>query len=115
MIPFAFIELAEFTVAWRRLGLSDDDLSALQQQISADPEGAPVMGGTAGLRKVRFAPAGRGKRGAYRVCYFLFVRPGVVVLATAYGKNDKANLTLGDKARMRALAGELKKELDNGE
>ncbi len=54
-ISFTFIEAAEFAARWRGLGLTDDDLAALQQQIGRDPEAGPVMPGTGGLRKLRYA------------------------------------------------------------
>jgi len=66
-----FIQLAPFVVAWRRLGLTDEDLSALEQLIMHRPEAGAVMQGTGGVRKLRFAPPSwhMGKSGATRVCY----------------------------------------------
>ncbi|MBL9123799.1 MAG: hypothetical protein JNG90_09215 [Planctomycetaceae bacterium] len=65
-----FVELDEFGDDWQELGLDlEHDLWDLQSQIMKSPV-APVMRGTGGLRKLRFAPAGEsiGKRGAIRVC-----------------------------------------------
>ena len=90
-----FIELPGFTRAWANLRLGDDDLRALQGFILDGPERHPVISGTGGLRKIRFAPsgAGRGKSGAYRVCYACFLDDGVIVLAMVYGKQEQADLT----------------------
>ena len=65
-----FIELPGFSRAWAALDLGDRDLWALQASILEGPERYPVISGTGGLRKVRFARpgGGRGKRGSYRVC-----------------------------------------------
>ncbi len=49
-----FIEVPLFTRRWKEIGL-DDDLLALQIMLLKDPESGPVMEGTGGIRKVRFA------------------------------------------------------------
>jgi hypothetical protein len=70
-----FIETTEFTKSWEKLGLDDeDDLLALQLSIMAAPRRSPIIKGTGGLRKLRFAPAAWkvGARGAVRVCYVYF-------------------------------------------
>lgn len=56
-----FIELRAFTEAWdHHLGLGDDELTALQILIMMQPKGAPVVAGTGGLRKLRFAAESQG-------------------------------------------------------
>ena len=56
-----FIEVPLFTKRWKEIGLSDDELLALQIMLLKDPESGPVMEGTGGFRKVRFPIANRGK------------------------------------------------------
>ena len=65
----SFIHIAAFTKRWRQLGLTDEDLQMLEQQLIEQPEAGDVMQGAGGLRKVRFAPPSlhRGKSGALRV------------------------------------------------
>jgi hypothetical protein len=87
-----FVELRAFTEAWDAvLGLNDDDLTALQVLIMFGPKDAPVVAGTGGLRKLRYAPSGwsHGKRGGVRVCYVHYEALGVVLLVTAYAKGRK--------------------------
>jgi hypothetical protein len=60
---------APFEAEWVELGLGDEDLARLQAGLVADPAAGDVVPGTGGVRKVRFAPAGRGKSGGVRVCY----------------------------------------------
>jgi hypothetical protein len=43
--------------------LSDEDYSALQQALMLDPDAGPVIPGSGGVRKLRWAAPGRGKRG----------------------------------------------------
>ena len=50
------------------------------------------MPGSGGLRKIRWAGSGRGKRGGIRVIYYL-VRDDRVYLLFAYPKNKQENLT----------------------
>jgi hypothetical protein len=112
-----FVELPGFTRAWAALGLNDGDLSALQVAILEGPERHPVVTGTGGLRKIRFARprGGRGKSGAYRVSYACFLEEGVVVLAMVYAKNEQAELTAAQRrdiaAALRAIAAQLKREV----
>jgi mRNA-degrading endonuclease RelE of RelBE toxin-antitoxin system len=112
-----FIELPGFSRAWSALGLDDGDLTALQTAILNGPERHPVVSGTGGLRKIRFARpgGGRGKSGGYRVCYACFLVDGVVILAMVYGKNEQADLTAAQRkdiaAALRAIGGQLKGEV----
>ena len=69
-----FIQTPMFIEKAKRLGLSDDDLQALEQLVLEHPDRGDVMRGTGGVRKIRFAPPSwhTGKSGATRVCYILF-------------------------------------------
>src|SRR5438045_3077195 len=82
-----FIELKPFEAGWKRLGLGDDDLFALQLGIMLNPTGWPVVAGTGGLRKMRFTSVRwkTGKRGAARIGYVYLERFRVVLLVIAYG------------------------------
>jgi len=105
-----FVELRAFTEAWdRALGLGDDDLTALQVLVMLRPKDAPVIAGTGGLRKLRFAPSDwpQGKRGAVRVCYVHYEALGVVVLVTAYAKGRKEDLTAEEKKAIARLIREV--------
>jgi hypothetical protein len=95
-----FIELDEFQQDWKELGLDvESDLWELQNEVMRDPQAAPVVPGTGGLRKMRFSPSRWkvGKSGAIRVCYVYFKPHRTVLLIMAYGKNRKDNLTAVEK------------------
>ena len=67
---FSFIETRLFT----KLVLDymmDDEYSALQIALMTDPEAGPVIPGSGGVRRLRWAAPGRGKRGGYRVIYYV--------------------------------------------
>lgn len=110
-----FIELKWFTKDWDDLGLreSDDELSALQIMIMSDPASYPLISGTAGLRKLRFAPAAWkvGKRGALRVAFVYFERFAVVLLVTVFQKNEKGDLSKDDVKEINKLIARIKTEL----
>jgi hypothetical protein len=116
-----FVRFPAFTRDWERFGLTDSALRALEVEILKDPTRAPVVRGTGGLRKLRFVEpgAGRGKSGAFRVCYAVFPEFGTVALAVVFGKNEKDNLTTADRnavaAILRAYRVELEREFRRGQ
>jgi len=110
-----FIETTVFTKAWDDLGLDDEeDLMALQLAIMSQPETAPIMPGTGGLRKLRFAPArwNTGVSGAARVCYVYFEDYGIVLLVYVYDKHQKDDLSDAEKRAIRDYIRRAKRELD---
>ncbi|MEL6300004.1 MAG: transcriptional regulator [Pseudomonadota bacterium] len=84
---FSFVETPLFTKLVREY-LSDDEYQRLQQHALIEaPEAGAVIKGSGGIRKLRWAAPGRGKRGGYRVIYFLRKPKGVVWMLTMYPKN----------------------------
>lgn len=112
-IARTFIQTTEFTKQWKNLGFDDEDLRQLELLILQRPDIGPVMEGTGGLRKMRFAYEGRGKSGSARVCYVDFIYLETVYLITAFPKNEKENLSKAErneiKKRLSILLEELKK------
>ena len=106
-----FIYLAPFEARRKKLGLTDEDLEALEKEILANPQAGKVMSGTGGVRKIRFAPPSwhTGKSGAARVVYFLYSAGDAVYVITVFAKNEKDNLSDADKAICRSIAERLKK------
>jgi hypothetical protein len=82
----SFVETKLFTRLVQEY-LSDDEYSALQQALLSDPEAGAIIPGSGGVRKLRWAVAGRGKRGGIRVIYFLRTRHGQIWMLTLYAKN----------------------------
>jgi hypothetical protein len=111
------IQTGPFLRKWVSLGLDESDLLMLELEILKGPESYPIVKGTGGLRKVRFARsgAGRGKSGGHRVCFAYFTRAGMVFLLTAYGKNDQANLTNAQKHAMARVIQDIEESIDRGE
>src|SRR5436309_5208414 len=97
-VRLSFIQLSGFATNWARMRLTDEDLRALEAAIQKGPARPPVMRGTGGLRKIRFAPAksSGGKSGGVRACYTYFAEFGLVYLCAVFAKSAKANLTAAE-------------------
>ena len=83
---FSFVETRLFSRLVEEY-LSDDDYAELQLELMRDPEAGAVIRGSGGVRKLRWAAPGRGKRGGYRVIYFVRRANGVIWMLTMYPKN----------------------------
>nr|MDC2856015.1 type II toxin-antitoxin system RelE/ParE family toxin [Ningiella sp. W23] len=64
-----FVESSIFE-KYRELYLSDDEYRLFQADLMVNPKQGDVIQGTGGLRKVRVASKGKGKRGGSRVIYY---------------------------------------------
>jgi hypothetical protein len=108
-----FIQLEGFAKEWEGLRLNnDEDLQELEIRIMNRPTDAPVIRGTGGLRKLRYAPKrwSIGKRGAIRVCYVFLEDYGVVLLITAYAKTEKGDIPPAHRKAYRQLIDRIKKQ-----
>ena len=83
---FSFIETRLFARLLPEY-LSDDEYARLQRKLMQDPEAGAVIRGSGGIRKLRWAAAGRGKRSGYRVIYFVRRPKGVIWMRTIHPKN----------------------------
>lgn len=83
---FTFVETALFS---RLVGayLSDAEYADLQKHLARQPEAGDIIPGSGGVRKMRWAVHGRGKRGGVRVIYFVKLSQGVIWMLTIYAKN----------------------------
>lgn len=73
--------------------LSREDRASLINTLAANPLAGDVIPGMGGLRKLRWAPAGRGKSGAFRVIYYVLHEDRPVLAIFLYGKNEQADLS----------------------
>ena len=82
----------------------------MEESVVATPDAAPVIRGTGGIRKLRWAGSGRGKRGGIRTVYFYHAGPEAIYFLTAYAKADREDLTLADTRALSRLVAAIKKE-----
>lgn len=101
------VETPVFTKRVKDL-LPDEDYRALQIALLLRPEQGPLIKGGAGLRKVRWAPRGFGKRGGLRVIYFWRPVDQAFYMLFAYAKTEQEDLT---PDQLRVLARVVGEEL----
>lgn len=75
--------------------------------IAADPTCGEVMQGTGGVRKVRVALPGRGKRGGARVIYFDHDDGMPLYLLAVFSKNEKDNLSKAERNALKTVTGQI--------
>lgn len=97
-----FIETPIFTRRANEL-LNDDDYSALQATLVRNPSAGDVIEATGGIRKIRIAAKGHGKRGGARVIYYHFVSDSQIALLMIYPKNEQQDLTVDQRKAMKAI------------
>ncbi len=101
-MKFVFSETSVFTRQITEL-LADDELNALQWALMADPEKGDLIRGSGGLRKLRWAGSGRGKRGGLRIIYYWHVPSSTILLLLIYPKNEQDNLTAAQLKFLKSI------------
>jgi hypothetical protein len=87
-----FIETSIFTRQVTTL-LTDDEYSQLQVALSAHPDAGAIIPHSGGLRKIRWAMSGKGKRGGIRAIYYWIVAEDQILMLFMYPKSEKDDLT----------------------
>jgi hypothetical protein len=100
--PMTVIETGRFLVDSKTL-MPDSAREQLVAFVGANPEAGEIIPETGGVRKFRWALAGRGKRGGARVIYYYHSKRLPVFLLAAYAKNEKANLSKAERNAMKRL------------
>jgi RelE toxin of RelE / RelB toxin-antitoxin system len=89
--------------------LNEDERMAMEFFIACAPEDHPVVPGTGGFRKARWARRGKGKSGGVRVIYFFLAGPGQVYMAAIYSKSQKDTLSPADQNVLAKIAAQIKR------
>ena len=85
--------------------LSEAERAGVVTMVAENPEAGVSLGG--GIRKVRIARAGGGKRGGARVV-FLFAGEDIpVFLLTVFAKNEKTDLSARERTALIAAAKQM--------
>ncbi len=104
-----FVEASVFE-KYRANYLTDEQYTALQNELLALPDAGDVIQGSGGLRKIRAASGGRGKRGGVRVIYYYLAQKKRFYLLTIYAKNEVSDLTKTEIKHLRAFLEDWKHE-----
>ena len=100
--PMTVVETARFLKDASGL-MQEASRMRLVEFIGANPEAGDLITETGGVRKLRWALSGSGKRGGARVIYFFYNESLPVFLLAMYGKNEKANLSRAERNAMAKL------------
>jgi hypothetical protein len=100
--PMTVVETAEFLKHVKGL-MTDLERETLVAFVGANPEAGEVIPETGGVRKIRWALEGMGKRGGARVIYYYHSERLPLFLLSAYAKNNKANLSKAERNAMKRL------------
>lgn len=76
--------------------------------LATNPQVGDEIPGTGGVRKIRFAAKGKGKRGGARVIYYWYSDEAPIYALLAYGKNEKTNLNPDEAKAVAAFAKAIK-------
>jgi hypothetical protein len=99
---FTFVEMPTFTAS--RAGvLTDEELDRVMGELQVNPRAGMVVPESGGVRKIRVARGGKGKRGGGRVLYYFADAKGTVYLMFAYSKSDQADVTPEQKRMLRTV------------
>ena len=104
-----FIYTPLFERSARRL-LDDESMRQAELTLLTAPRIGAVVAGAGGMRKLRLALPGRGrrgKRGSARIAYLYVEVRGRIYFLLAYAKGDQVDLTAADKKLLRQLARDL--------
>lgn len=100
-------QLPKFRTEANKL-LGTEGIEELCEFLVERPECGDLIPGSGGIRKMRWAAKGKGKRGGARVVYLYVQVASRIYLLSCYSKNMKTDLTQEDKKRLRQIAAELK-------
>jgi hypothetical protein len=90
--------------------LTDTAMQIIENELPNNPRRGDVIPDTNGVRKMRVALPGRGKRGGGRVTYLYVETKDRVYFILAYAKNIKEDVTPAEIKALASLARVLKGE-----
>jgi hypothetical protein len=88
--------------------IGTDGIEELAVYMIDHPDAGDVIPGSGGIRKLRWAAKGKGKRGGARIIYLYVVVAARIYLMRCYAKNVKPDLTADEKKQLRQIAAHLK-------
>ncbi len=71
--------------------------------VATNPDSGAIMADTGGVRKLRWAAKGKGKRGGVRVIYYYHNERIPLFLLNVFAKNEKENLSNAERNEMKKL------------
>ena len=103
------LQLPKFKAEATKL-IGADGIEALAVYLIDHPVAGDVIAASGGVRKLRWAAKGKGKRGGARIIYLYVVIAARIYLLQCYAKNVKMDLTADERKQLRQIAAHLKGE-----
>ena len=85
-----------------------EGIEAVATYLIEHPEAGDVIPGSGGVRKLRWAAKGKGKRSGARIIYLYVTIFARIYLLRCFAKNVKTDLTAAETKELRNLAVYLK-------
>jgi mRNA-degrading endonuclease RelE of RelBE toxin-antitoxin system len=101
-VPMTVIETEQFVEDAMTI-LDEPERMKLIAFLAANPEVGVLIPGSGGVRKMRWAMQGKGKRGGARVIYYYHSHRLPIFLLTLYAKTEKENLSQAERNTMKKL------------
>jgi hypothetical protein len=83
--------------------LNDEEYRTFQNILVERPDSGDIIQGSGGIRKIRWAASGRGKRGGARVIYYWATQHDQIFMLYAYAKNERDDLTKDQLSVLRTV------------
>ena len=93
---------------------SENEKRALIDYLAKNPLAGDEIPGTGGVRKLRFAALGRGKRGGARVIYFYGGGHIPIYALLAYAKSARTNLNPAERRTVAGIVAAIKNAAREG-
>ena len=103
-LPQTVVETPAYLTAAKGV-LSDAERVDVVTMVAENPEAGVPLGG--GIRKMRIAHPGRGKRGGARVVFLFSGEDMPVFLLTVFAKNEKTDLSARERTSLIAAAQQM--------
>jgi mRNA-degrading endonuclease RelE of RelBE toxin-antitoxin system len=100
-LPITVAETPTFSREADRI-LGEQSRQRLIDFLGLNPRAGPVVPGTGGVRKLRWAVPGKGKRGGARVIYYFHDETLPLLALNIYAKSEKTDISPGEKKRLKA-------------
>lgn len=107
-----FIYTQEFEKLWKQTFDTFENLIALETSLLENPKSGDVIKSTAGLRKLRWQAAGKGKRGGIRIYYVDFEEEQIIFFIILIKKNEQIDITANHKKIVNEIITSTKHNLN---
>ncbi len=101
------VETPAFQKSAAQAGMAEEEIAALIEYLSSNPDAGAEIKGTGGCRKIRVAGRGKGKSGGYRVITFFSGNAIPLFLLYAYSKAERDDLDGRQRNGLKTVTKEI--------